>query len=266
MRFGNNSIHKTALFRDRLIRVPSGVVSVSRNFLALILWLLGCSAAVSADGLSLVTEETEPFSMSVKGELTGLATDIVKKAFERAKIPYVIALYPRLRSYEIALKNAGSCVYPINRVPEREESFRWVGPLIIGGWAIFAKDDSKIAINSLDDLKPYRVGATKGDAITSFLKERGLNIDDIYAANSDELNIKKLESGRIDLWASGSMRGSYVAARQGARLKQLMIFKEAGLYMACNPEVSPQAIAKLNLAIKSMHEDGTVAALTKAYF
>ncbi|MTJ83066.1 MAG: transporter substrate-binding domain-containing protein [Telmatospirillum sp.] len=217
----------------------------------------------AAAPLVITTEEYPPFNMTKGGDISGLATEIVKKAMEQAKIEFNIALYPWQRAYDMALKEPNTCVYSTTLTDQRQPLFKWVGPVVKNDWMIFAKSDSTAKPNSLDDLKSATIGGYQGDALTLYLKEKGMKVDE---ANADQVNPKKLQAGHIDYWASGRLLGPYIASQQGVTgIKPVLLVKETKMYLACNKGVADETIDKLNAAIKVMSDDGTIDKLNKAY-
>ncbi len=224
--------------------------------------LLGCNAW--ADGLTLTTENAPPFNYSDDDGKTivGSATETVHELFKRSKIPYTIEMYPWVRAIEMARANKSTCVYSTTRTEEREKNFQWVGPVAPNNWVLFGRADSTISIASLDDAKKYKLGGYRGDAVTLYLEGQKFTIDE---AINDEQNAKKLDAGRIELWATGSQIGPFVAAKVNVRIKPLLNFKKTELYLACNLSVAPQTIATLNATLQAMAKDGTTEKINKKY-
>ncbi|MES2949278.1 MAG: ABC transporter substrate-binding protein [Pseudomonadota bacterium] len=222
------------------------------------------STSAWAEGLVLTTEEAPPFNYSSDGgkSIVGSATEAVHEMFKRAKLGYTITLYPWVRAIDMARTGKDTCVFSTTRTEEREKSFLWVGPVAQSNWVFFAKADSSIKLERLDDAKKFKIGSYRGDALALYLKGLGFNIDEAYY---DEQNVKKLEGGRIDLWATGSQNGPFFANKINLTFKQVLDFKKTELYLACNLSVAPETIAKLNAAVQAMAKDGTTAAINKKY-
>ncbi|MCR7411516.1 ABC transporter substrate-binding protein, partial [Pseudomonas aeruginosa] len=137
--------------------------------------------------------------------IDGIAVDIVREMFKRAGIKYSLTLrFPWDRIYKLALEKPGYGVFVTARLAEREDKFKWVGPIGPDDWVLLAKGDSPITLGSLDEAKKYRIGAYKGDAIAEFLGKNGFEAD---LALRDQENAQKLVKGQIDLWASGDPAG-----------------------------------------------------------
>lgn len=217
-----------------------------------------------ANGLILTTEDAPPFNYSTDGGKTilGSATETVHELFKRAKIDYKITMYPWVRAIEMARADKDTCVYSTTRTEEREKSFAWVGPVAPNEWVLFAKADSTIKLGSLDEAKKFRVGGYRGDAVTLYLQGQKFTIDE---AVNDEQNVQKLDAGRVDLWATGSQAGPFVSNKMKVKIKPIISFKRTELYLACNPSVAPETVAKLNETLKAMGKDGTTDKINKKY-
>ncbi|WP_137886344.1 ABC transporter substrate-binding protein [Pseudomonas sp. 2FE] len=247
-----------------------------RLLLALTGTLMVLSAGARAEvdpsySVVLLTENFPPYNMSINGKnfaqednIDGIAVDIVKEMFKRAGIKYSLTLrFPWDRIYKLALEKPGYGVFVTARLPEREQAFKWVGPIGPDDWIMLAKSDSKIALSSLEDVKQYKVGAYKGDAIAEYLVQQKL---EPLTALRDQENAKKLESGQIDLWATGDPAGRYLAKQEGVvGLKTVLRFNKAELYLALNKEVPDEVVQKLQGALDKMRGEGFVDEILSSY-
>lgn len=238
------------------------VFRTTAAILCVSLALIGGTAMAAP--LTVTTEDYPPFNMQKAGtdEIVGMSSDLLRHAFERAKVDYKITLYPWARAYDMARQDANTCVYSTTRTEEREPLFKWVGPLAHNDWMLFGRADSpKLA--SLSDAKAYVIGGYQGDALTEFLKAQGLKVDE---ANADRLNPQKLKAKRIDFWAAGGALGPYVSKREGVEgLVPALHVKETTMYLACNKGVPDDVVDKLNAAIRQLNDDGTAATIAKTY-
>ena len=217
-----------------------------------------------AGGLTLTTEDAPPFNYTNDDGKTilGSATEAIHELFKRANIDYTLTLYPWVRAIEMARTERDTCVYSTTRTEEREKHFLWVGPVAPNDWMFFAKADSNISLASVEDARKFKIGGYRGDAVTLFLEGQKFPIDE---ATNDEQNAKKLEAGRIELWATGSQAGPFVANKMKVKIKPVLNIKRTELYLACNLSVAPETIAKLNATLQAMAKDGTTAKINKKY-
>ena len=156
--------------------------------------------------------------------------------------------------------------YSTVRTAKREDTYKWVGPVVSDDWALFAPSDSKIVLKSLEDARKYKLGGYQGDAAGDFLVTHKFNVD---IADTDKLNPRKLIAGRIDLWIAGVRTGPFVAHREGVmNIKPIFTFGEAKdyqMYLACNKAVPDDTIKRLNDILKQMHTDGSTAKIQATY-
>ncbi|CAH0129178.1 polar amino acid transport system substrate-binding protein [Pseudomonas sp. PvR086] len=239
---------------------------------ASLLLINGARAEEGPDtGLVLLTENFPPYNMAKNGKnfaqdenINGIAVDIVREMFKRADIPYSLTLrFPWERIYKLALEKPGYGVFVMARLPDRENLFKWVGPIGPDDWIMLAKADSKITLESLDEARKYTIGAYKGDAIAETLAKQGLKP---IVVLRDQDNAKKLANGQIDLWATGDPAGRYLARLDGVTgLKTVLRFNSAELYLALNKDVPDETVAKLQAALDQLRKEGVVDDIMARY-
>ena len=245
-----------------LLVLASAAVLLSNNVPA---------AESPATDLVLLTENFPPYNMAKNGKnfaqdenINGIATDIVREMFKRADLTYSLTLrFPWERVYKLALEKPGYGVFVMARLPDRENLFKWVGPIGPDDWIMLAKADSKISLETLEQASKYRIGAYKGDAIAETLTKQGLKP---IVVLRDQDNAKKLVNGQIDLWATGDPAGRYLARQEGVNgLKTVLRFNSAELYLALNKDVPDTTVAKLQAALDQLRKEGVVDEIMARY-
>ncbi|SCZ34908.1 MULTISPECIES: ABC transporter substrate-binding protein [unclassified Pseudomonas] len=233
--------------------------------------LLAGTVRAADTSLVLLTENFPPYNMAKNGKnfaqdenIHGIAVDVVREIFKRADISYSLTLrFPWERIYKLALENPGYGVFVMARLPEREKLFKWVGPIGPDDWIMLAKADSKIALDSLEQARQYKIGAYKGDAIAETLAKQGLKP---MVVLRDQDNARKLVNGQIDLWATGDPAGRYLARQEGVTdLKTVLRFNSAELYLALNKDVPDDVVARLQKALDELRKEGEVDAIMARY-
>ncbi len=233
--------------------------------------LISFAAQSAPEPINLLTENFPPYNMAVDGKnfardenITGIAADTVREMFRRAGVEYTLTLrFPWERIYKMALEMPGYGVFVTARLSEREDLFKWVGPIGPDDWVLLARGDSTIKVDNLEQASQYRIGAYSGDAIAEHLAAQGLQPSLVLR---DQTNVDKLQSGVIDLWATGDPAGRYLAKQQGVTgLKRVLKFDSAELYLALNKGISEDTVAKLQAAMEQMRADGTLAAIQDRY-
>jgi polar amino acid transport system substrate-binding protein len=216
--------------------------------------------------LSVMTEEYPPYNFSKNGKITGLATEIVEEIMKDLRANSKIKMMKWSKAYNIIQKKPNQVLFVMTRTKERENLFEWVGPVAENKWVLFAKKDSKLEINSLEDAKKVkRIGTYKDDACELYLKNNGFkNIDSVTL---DVQNVKKLNANRIDLWIAGEIQGYYKAKsiNKANILKKVYDIKNTQLYIAFSKDTDKTVLQMWQNALDNMKKDGRYDTILNRY-
>jgi polar amino acid transport system substrate-binding protein len=198
--------------------------------------------------LTIEAEISPPESEQVDGEMSGITGEMLKRALARAAVSATISPVPWQRAYSDALANPMTCAYPTSVTDERLPLFKWVGPLTRNDWVLVGTTDADIKLDRVEDAKRYRIGVYQ-----------------IESVNSNELNLTRLEAGRIDLWAASVYTVWYERQRGVTNLRVVLPFRSVTLSLACNKAVPDEIVARLNQAVAGLIADGTAAVIEAPY-
>lgn len=156
----------------------------------------------------------------------------------------------------------------MTRTKQREFMFKWVGPVSDNSWVFYAKADSKIVINSLEDAKSsrYKIGTYFQGANELFLREN--NFDNLYSVPKDNLNVQKLIRGRINLWAAGETQGLYKTKQLGINpnlIKKIYKIKDTQLYIAFSRSTPNSIISQWQNELDKMKKNGKYQEIMDKY-
>jgi polar amino acid transport system substrate-binding protein len=128
-----------------------------------------------------------------------IVADKIQKSGQAAEFEVTWVPWKRALS-ETKAKNA--IFFPLARTAEREKEFSWLGHLgTVESW--FYTTNPKIKIESLQDLKKFRIGFMNGSMREAELRKiLGDNAANMDGLTEDLGNFKKLITGRIDIWAT----------------------------------------------------------------
>jgi polar amino acid transport system substrate-binding protein len=224
--------------------------------LAIGAWVALACAVPPAFALDVLTTESPPFSYTnTQGVVVGLSADVVNELGHRSGVPMKIDnQIPWARAFSMAQQRPDTCAFSVARRPDREDMFKWVGPISINKWALFAREQFTGKIESLDDAKKYRIGGLRADAKTEYLVARGVEVEEVP---NDATNASKLALGRIDLWVTGLYTAKEIAGTAGITgLRPVLVFHESPSYLACNRATPDATIARLEAALKALRKEG----------
>lgn len=234
--------------------------------------LMGTAEASGAEKIRLVTEIFPPYQYreSENGSLTGISTRVVRAIQEKIGDKSPVKVYPWSRGIKLAKSQKNTALFSTLRTAEREDLFKWVGPLSKMELVFFKKTDAPIRITTLEDArKAGKIGVTKNVANHDVLKSMGFTNLDVIPSGVDEKNIKKLILGRIDLWPSLKEPGVFNARQMGYEgqiqpIVDVVIF-EGDFYIAFNKLTDDAVIKKWQAALDELIKNGTVDAIKTDY-
>lgn len=224
-----------------------------------------------AGEIRIVTEDFPPYNYEEKREITGLSTKIVRAVLKEVGMNPKIRIYPWARAYKKALQDKNVLIYSILRIREREKLFRWVGEIAVSEMCLFRlRERNDIKINSLEDAKKYKIGVTRETAPHHYLLEKNFKLDEWEVVSKDELSIKKLVSGRIDIMPYYETPFIYKVKKLGydpGKFVKALLMKEASekLYMAFSRGTPDSTVEKFIKALNKIKADGTYDKIVKEY-
>ncbi|OZG72846.1 hypothetical protein BTA51_12780 [Hahella sp. CCB-MM4] len=219
-------------------------------------------AAGEDNMIHLVAYPDPPYMIDQEGSARGLVIDVVTLLFKRTDLPFNIAFMPPKRALQTALFSKNHCVLAIERSQERESQFAWVSPLVISRHALYKKNTSKIELLTLGDARRYAIGSFLGSGAGEYLEGRGFNVDLVA---DDDLNLKKLRAGRIDLWATDTISVSWHNQFAQQDVELALVFLTTLRSMGCHLSINPDWIARLHEELLLMYKDGSINLIYEKY-
>jgi polar amino acid transport system substrate-binding protein len=154
---------------------------------------------VRADDILIITHELKPFVwLDRQGRLHGNAYELVLAIQARlGNDAQAIKYYPFARAIRTVETEDNVAVFPVARTPDREQRFKWVGPIATNGVYLYTLRSNAARLDSLEDAKTLKsVGVGNGNASMRFLEKAGFT--NLVPTNDEEMLVKMLLSGRVD--------------------------------------------------------------------
>jgi len=232
-----------------------------------ILVMLLLPAVVGAQELTIISENNPPFNFVKHGSPTGSSMEIVREMLRRMNRTDTIQILPWARGYDLALSRPNVVLFSTARTNQRENLFFWVGPLYRVRVGFYAKKESGLRLKSIEDAKKVGAIATyKNDVREQLLKSQGFtNLD---SSKSPASNLKKLMSGRVDLWLFSDLGVERIANQIGVdpdELELVLPFKDYYAYIAISTGTSQAVVNKWRQVLDKLKQDGTFEKITKRW-
>lgn len=215
--------------------------------------------------INLYTEHFPPFNfLSKDGELSGISTEILRELFKRANLDFNWKLGEWKSYFEKTLKFKDAGLFSMNRAPERESLFKWVGPLCSNEWVLYGKKDVVYRIQYLKEIKGLKIGVAKDSLLATYLKKEGI---EIIEEKDQPTLARKFKNGEIDLWAAGKYSASYyLKMLNDSNFQRVFVVKRNQfLYLALNLGFEDSLIDQLNLELRKMNREGFMKNIGKKY-
>lgn len=230
------------------------------------IFLLSVQTSFSAD-LTILTENLPPLNYIKDGKLVGPSVEIVKEIQKRVGSREIIQVYPWARAYKLALEDENVVLFSTTHTKERDDKFKWVGPLATKRDILVAKKGLGIKINNLEDAKKVgRIGTLRDDTREILLKGQGFS--NLEPVSDEQLNAQKLVLGRIDLWAykiPGLRTVCELAGVDYSELEEVYHLREIDVSIAFSKKTSDSIVAKWKNAFDEMLADGTIIKIRRKW-
>lgn len=195
----------------------SAYLSLVPILLVILVLVSGCLVQPPVQKLTYYTEQLPPYNYEENGTLKGFSVEILEAIAAKTGdtvTPDTIHLVPWTEGYRTVLSRNDTVLFTTVRIPEREQSFKWAGPIYTYTNVLFARPDRNIVISSADNLKKYRIGVIADDIAIQQLLDAGVNVSQLVTETNVSPIIAKLNRGEIDLWACPEMTGRYFALQE----------------------------------------------------
>lgn len=246
------------------------MLNTIRNLL--LFWLVsGSAAAASVDDIVFMTEQYPPYNFEQDNKLQGIAVDTLALMLQRAGSKQTredIKLLPWARGYKRVLSEPNTCLFSTTRTEEREHLFEWVGPIAPEAVGLIARKERNIKIDTVEDIEKHKIGTIRGDVAEQYLNNAGISVEDMKRVAETIHNIRKLNRGRIDLWAydeSVAMWELKVNGFNPADYESVHVLGRKNQYFAFHKGTSDSVIQKLQVVLDTLKADGEYEKILARY-
>lgn len=222
---------------------------------------VGAQAAGEHAALKILTEENPPLNFSKDGEITGLATEVVRALVKRTGTDGKIRLVAWQEGYQALLEQPDVALFSTVMTAERKPLFQWVGPLAVLDTNLYALKGSGVAIANLDDARKVSKIATVAKYYSEqILQKEGFTNTQSYPDR--EATVCELLDGKVQLLASSNLGMPAALKQMGGSMDDVEIAFTLStdlFYIAFAKGTSPQLVARWQDALDGMKRDGSFA-------
>lgn len=234
---------------------------------------IGCAqeneaAPVGPGNLIYYTEDLPPYNYMENGTLQGLSVELLEAITEEMGDNVSreeIRLVPWTEGYQAALTQNATVLFSTARIPEREQSFKWVGPIYSDRYVLFAERDRAVTIDGPDDLNDYRIGVIENDSAIQQLLALGVNRSRLVEETNASALAAGLADGGIDLWCYPETAGRHLAEQvtgNAYTYEVVYTLEETGLYYAFSRDVPDTTVRSFQQALDALKQEEDAAGVS----
>lgn len=215
-------------------------------------------AALADEPLTFYTEHFPPYNYVGATGVTGLNTELLSLACNKAELVCHFELYPWLRAYENASKNPHGGLFSTSRNTHREHSFKWVGPLAHSTANMYRlKSRPEVNPHTLEDAKHFVVGVASGDIYEQYLLDQGFSYsENLLRLAAKASAVKLFLQSKVDLLIASELILPIWFAGHGVNVNAVEpVLDLSGIdanYLALNLAVPDAVVKKLQLALEEI--------------
>jgi len=239
--------------------------------LRILRWMLVivlCTKTLMAVNYELLTEEFAPFGYTKNGKLTGLSVEVVNEILKKLSYSNKINVRPWARAYRNTLRGPKKILFSMARNSDRENLFKWVGPLVSDRVFFYKRRSSSLSINNLSDAKKVkRILLTREFPEYEYLKKKGFK--NLHETVEPKQNFKMLMKGRGELVPMGELAVPQTLKQAGIEAKDIertsVKLYEVNLYIAFSKDVDDEEIKKWQKALDFVKMQGLYKKILEKY-
>jgi polar amino acid transport system substrate-binding protein len=203
-----------------------------------------------------------------RGELTGIAVDIIEELKRSLGVHAQIEVYPWARALKLAETNPGVVLFTGTKTIEREAmGFHFIGPFVTRRHMVYSRADDPTKLKNLKDIaaKKARVVGMRGDWRTQLFKRRGAAIEET-PQHID--SVRMLLAGRADFWLSSDLELPLMLKSAGAApdaVDEAVLIREASSYLLVSRGTDPALLEAWQAAFAQLQTTGFFEQLARKW-
>lgn len=216
----------------------------------------------SAGDFKIFTNTVPPIKWESDGLPGGITGDVLLRVMTDAGFKVErgdTQAMPLADAYRMGKETPGSLILGLARIAEREDDFKWVGPIYDTYLGFIARKDRHIRLDSVKDAEAYAVGSIRESASEKAAFKFGLSEVGITRFLKAEEAIEQLVKGNIDLLVFPKTPAFYYLLQKKVKPSEFEFvyeMKGTSLYFAFNKTTDDAVIEKLQDALDRLKKPG----------
>lgn len=215
--------------------------------------------------LNVVTSHLPPLVIEDGGERPGALQEMVVELCKRVRRAPLLSFMPWKRAIFVAGITPATAIFPLTRLPEREQQFTWLAPLYEEHYVFMAPIGRAFDVGRPLAMKDMRIAFIRGSMQTVFLKELGYG-KVVEARSVDEVH-RFLVEGMADaaMGELGIIRNSLRTRKAQADFALSAPVRRSAAWLAGSRDFTDAEAAMFQKAMQDMAADGTSVRILKKY-
>ena len=171
-----------------------------------------------AQALRIATDVWLPYEDISSKQAPGFSTEVIARVMKRMSIETETRELPWARALNEVFEGKSGALYTAFWTEERARFCYYPDePIAQEKWVFFVRteDASKLSFSSYDELKDRRIGILRGASVTEEFWDSVKRYRNYEEVQTDELNFRKLDRGRIDYVVTSYSNGVMLARKMG---------------------------------------------------
>lgn len=218
--------------------------------------------------LKLVTEEYPPLTFSTGDGVSGYATEVVREIMNMLETKAEIKILPWEEAYQQALKEKNVVIFTIERTPQREKLFQWVGPLGENSASFYVSPRSGIKFSEPEEAR--KLGSIA--VVSSWFTEQQLldmGFDNLITVNHPSECIRMVVDGAADATVLTDITAHSLMKETGVEPDALMpisVLSSTEYYIGFSMETGKDVVDAWSKALSILKDKGVIKDLKSKWF
>jgi polar amino acid transport system substrate-binding protein len=230
--------------------------------------LVLCGACAKKQSpLILLTESYPPLTYAEGDTITGYGAEVVAAIQTVLKTNYKPTMINWDKAYQRALNEPNIVIFTMEKTPERDSLFNWIGPLGQNKTHFYVMKESSLAINGLEDAKAIKSIGTVTDWFSEqYLKKQGFS--NLSSSVNPEDAVRQLMTKKVDMAVFTDLTCSSIVQNAGfnpADIKPVFELMSTGYYIGISKKTDQATVDAWQQAFKQIEQDDTLAKLKEKW-